>query len=55
MFGERPLSISSLSEWPPSWTFKAKEGWEEKEISTKGVVYRREEGEGSQGEKYACQ
>ena len=46
-FGERTLSIS--------WILKVEEGWGEKEISTDGVVGRREEGGGGEGkEKYSC-
>ena len=40
-FGERTLSIS--------WILKVEEGWGEKEISTDGVVDRREEGGGGEG------
>ena len=46
MFGERTLSPSLINMWPPSWILRAEKGRGEKEISTKGVVDRWEEGGG---------
>ena len=44
IFGKRTLSTSSRK-------LKAEEGWGEIDISTKGVVDRREEGRGGEGKR----
>ena len=31
-FGEKMLNISLQNVWPPSWIFKAEEGWERKKF-----------------------
>ena len=48
---ERQVLLREMCGSPLSWILKAEEGWGEIEISTKGVVDRREEGGGRGGEK----
>ena len=53
IFGERTLSTSSRNVWSLSWILKVKEGWGEIDISTKGVVDRREEAGGEGKENFS--
>ena len=48
-FGERVFSIFLAKLWLPSFILIASEGWGEKEIFTKGVGDRQEQGRGGGG------